>query len=213
MRLFTFEGIDGSGKTTCLDALKQIFSVTEYEQDVKFTAAKDHKLLQEELFRKNSNPPKESYIHYWWLARILQISEWKNDPKLNIILSDRYYDSTFAYQELMHGPEYLIKHTFNPTYFIKPDLTFYFKIDPQIALDRLIKLNSDNDLFEDKKLETLIKINKAYEFLYSSSYVEDRNVFTIDASQDVDTVIGTVAGVIFKYIDFGVFDGQFSENS
>jgi hypothetical protein len=30
-----------------------------------------------------------------------------------------------------------------------------------------------------------------------------RNVCLIDADADLDTVIGTVAGVVFKYIDFG----------
>lgn len=207
--LFTFEGIDGCGKSTVMQTVADMLNETEHSNDFTTTAEKYHPIVNNGLFNygdESNRPCETSIIHYWWLSRIIILDQLKTSPSRGLFL-DRYYDSTFVYQNLPSKPLSVLQHNFDPIYFAVPNITFYFKVSPEIALSRLVKDGNPNDIFEDKKLETLKEKSDLYDQLYTLKPYEPicgkRNVCLIDADADLDTVIGTVAGVVFKYIDFG----------
>lgn len=133
----TFEGIDGSGKTT------QAQLLYKYLQDKKI----DCMLGSEPLpFVKDVcqqfDLDKRSILLLMEVQRSIDIKQIKNSLNTNkVVLLDRYIDSTYAYQHYgrkisMKKIEWLERFIFGEN-MIMPDLTFLLDIDPLVAKERL----------------------------------------------------------------------------
>ena len=133
----TFEGIDGSGKTT------QAQLLYKYLQDQKI----DCMLGSEPLpFVKNVcqqfDLDKRSILLLMEVQRSIDVKQIKNSLNTNkIVILDRYIDSTYAYQHYgrkisMKKIEWLERFIFGEN-MIMPDLTFLLDIDPLVAKERL----------------------------------------------------------------------------
>lgn len=79
----------------------------------------------------------------------------------NVIISDRYLDSTLAYQG--YGKRVKVKdlNLINSCYLNDniPDITFLLVINPKIAISRMKTLNTDN---VDMNKNFLFKVQKGY---------------------------------------------------
>ena len=125
--LISFEGIDGSGKST------QVSKVLNHFQSMKIPVVKYFEptmgywgLKARELFRTGHVVPTPEEVSYF-------VKDRKEDVKDNvlpaleagkIVLMDRYFDSTIAYQgalESMTIDEILEENSFAPI----PDLTLF----------------------------------------------------------------------------------------
>ena len=133
----TFEGIDGSGKTT------QAQLLYKYLQDKKI----DCMLGSEPLpFVKDVcqqfDLDKRSILLLMEVQRSIDVKQIKNSLNTNkVVLLDRYIDSTYAYQHYgrkisMKKIEWLERFIFGEN-MIMPDLTFLLDIDPLVAKERL----------------------------------------------------------------------------
>ena len=133
----TFEGIDGSGKTT------QAQLLYKYLQDKKI----DCMLGSEPLpFVKDVcqqfDLDKRSILLLMEVQRSIDIKQIKNSLNTNkVVILDRYIDSTYAYQHYgrkisMKKIEWLERFIFGEN-MIMPDLTFLLDIDPLVAKERL----------------------------------------------------------------------------
>lgn len=133
----TFEGIDGSGKTT------QAQLLYKYLQDQKI----DCMLGSEPLpFVKNVcrqfDLDKRAILLLMEVQRSIDVKQIKNSLNTNkVVLLDRYIDSTYAYQHYgrkisMKKIEWLERFIFGEN-MIMPDLTFLLDIDPLVAKERL----------------------------------------------------------------------------
>lgn len=174
----TVEGIDGSGKTTVVNAL-----CADLDGTVQ-TAEPSGFWTGEQVRRAIAG---ESETHPWtdfylFMADRVHHIEQQIKPALadgQTVISDRYADSTMAYQ-----PWALRDHVEHPTLYIKyvmepwrlwPDLTLYLAIDVDTAMDRL---SDAGDSYEDRVFLTEVRDN--YEWLadrYSGRFVR------IDAEQ------------------------------
>ena len=136
--LVAFEGIDGTGKSTQLQALADYLkeqgfpAVTTYEP----TESRYGRRIRE-LYRDRSGGGLEEELRLFIEDRRLHVDELIK-PGLaagKIILTDRYYYSTAAYQGAagMDPEEIFARNRFAPV----PDLVLLLTMDPEISLARI----------------------------------------------------------------------------
>jgi len=184
-KFITFEGIDGSGKTTILhlvaDKLRENgFNVIEtFEPTDTWLGDNVKKCIEED-----TDPFITTFA---FIADRIQhgkqIEEWLREGR--IVLCDRYVDSTYAYQGVQ-----LRKYMKQPIKWLKelssnipiPDRTFLFILDPKEALERI---QSRENLIPFEKISFLTKVQENYEKLAE----EDKRFMIIDASKTIDEIV------------------------
>ena len=178
MSFITFEGIDGSGKTTQIDLLKKLFS---NRKDVIFTANPGETQLGKEL-RKillHRVDLKLSEINEMFLffTGIQDNYEKVILPAVsqNVnVFCDRYYDSTIAYQGFGRRLDInkilkLVEVTALP----EPNLTILFRIDFNVFQERA-EMKGTKDKMESSKNEFYKSVISGYDELakiYKNRYV------------------------------------------
>lgn len=140
-KFISFEGIDGSGKST----LAQSLYATLCQQGLSVwltaepTTQRFGKLIQDWiLFSDNPLSIKEQILLF--TADRLQHASMIGDflERGYVVLADRYFDSTYAYQG--NSPEtcQLIRHLQQDLFGeLSPVLTFLLDIDPETSLQRI----------------------------------------------------------------------------
>ena len=145
----SLEGIDGSGKSTLHQVIRQSL-LTEYkvisvrEPGGTFISEKIRELL---LDIKNQGIAPETEAILYASARAQLIKE-IIAPALghdNIVIADRFMDSTIAYQGFGRGLDLKFLHELNDlcTGGLKPDLTLLLDITPEEAQKRKAKERPD----------------------------------------------------------------------
>jgi dTMP kinase len=154
-RLITFEGIDGSGKSTQARLLHD--HLTAKGQDAILTrepggapGAEDIRRLLVEGDPDRWSP--ETEILLFTAARRDHL-ERTIEPALKrgtTVISDRFADSTRVYQGAARGDlRDLVDRLHDAVIAREPDLTFVIDMDPDAALARGLARNSGEDRFED----------------------------------------------------------------
>lgn len=141
--LITFEGIDGSGKSTQAVLLQKRleergFPVRIYREPGGTAIGEKIRSILLDNGHSDMFPLTELFLY---LAARSQITAQWIVPSLNdgfIVLMDRYLDSTIAYQGYARGlgMERLRKLNLLATGGLLPDMTFVIDCDPLIALPR-----------------------------------------------------------------------------
>lgn len=160
-----FEGIDGSGKTTQLRLLQeklQCFDVPVLvTREPGGTAIGENirKILLDPSCKMQDMTEAMLYV----AARAQFISE-VVAPALRdgkIVLSDRFALSTIAYQGYGRGLDVAQLNSLNKMAVgrIKPDITFIFDLDPEIAMQRI---GGDKDRLEQESLLFFNQVRKGY---------------------------------------------------
>ena len=195
----TFEGGDGSGKSTQVNLLK------DYLDNLNFETIKTREpggtpsaeILRDLLTTgevEKWTPMSEALL--MWASRyehLIQVIE----PALNSgknVICDRFYDSTYAYQGVAHNlgidkMEKLKKIIIGD---IEPDVTFVLDIDPKLGLKRSLDRSNQENRFESYNIDFHNKIRSA--FLEIAKKNKNRCV-VVDASlneQEINNLIITV---------------------
>ena len=117
------------------------------------------------------------------------------------VISDRFADSTFAYQSAGQGlDEAVIQKLYDLALGdFKPDLTFVFDMDVKKALERTYNRTTGigEDRFEQMDLSFHLRLQQAYRDLYKKN--EDRCVM-IKADQSMDEVHHQIMDVLKERI-------------
>jgi len=155
----TFEGIDGSGKSTQARLLAETLRGAGHE--VVLTREPGGSPGAEEIRRLvlEGDPDRwspETEILLFTAARRDHL-ERTIEPALaagKIVISDRFADSTRMYQGLSRGD---LRHAVDRLHQMmigrEPDLTFLIDIDPEVGLSRAKGRNGHEERFEDMGLE------------------------------------------------------------
>ena len=158
--LVNLEGIDGCGKST---QSKLLLEKLEGEGEkviiLKEPTKRPHGQKLWDVLHGKRKATNEEILELFVLDRIQHVEE-KIQPALDdgtVILMDRYYYSSMAYQVAggIDVEEIRKKHVFAP----KPDVVLIFDLPVSVALER-VKGHSDADEFE--KEEHLEKVRVAY---------------------------------------------------
>jgi dTMP kinase len=199
-KFITFEGGEGSGKSTQLrrlaDALgaRGIACVTTREPGGCPGAEEIRRLLVEGGVGR-WQPMSEALLNY--AARIEHVAH-TITPALtrgDWVLSDRFADSTMAYQGYGHGlgPEAIARLHKLALGDLRPDLTLIFDIPVEDGLARARARGGNEDRYErmDKAFHERLRMG----FL-AIAKAEPQRCAVIDASGDVETVAGRVLATV-----------------
>ena len=183
-KIVSFEGFEYSGKSTQIKLLKNYLN----KNKIKSTFTREpggHKQL--EKIRKiilNSNYDNLTLILFFFASRFALLSKLKLN---NLIVFDRYFDSTYAYQKYTLKDKKLILSLINQIdkKFI-PKITFYLKIDKKTIVQRK-KIVGERNNFDKKYYSQFSRIQKKYENIRKINF-DNRKFITIDANRDKELI-------------------------
>ena len=142
-KFITFEGIDGCGKTTQLNLLSEYLKSKNYNTYLTLEpgGSKLGSKLREILLHYDGFVDDMCELLLYLADRSQHVEEviLNNINKGNIVLCDRYIDSTVAYQGYARGLDIEKIELLNEiaTKSKKPDITFLFDIDVETAQKRV----------------------------------------------------------------------------
>ncbi len=182
-----FEGIDGAGTST------QIKRLVESNPEKYFATAEPTDRPTGLFLRKmlaGDFSVDEKTNAYLFAADRCEHIYGKNGvieqiQKGKIVISDRYFFSSLAYQSVACGKE-LPKLINSP--FPLPEYLFFFEIDPKISLARVNQRNEKKEIYE--KIELQEKIAKLYDQVISEyeANPQEMKIFRLDASKSIEEV-------------------------
>ena len=193
----TFEGGEGSGKSTQIELLKNYF--VDKGLPVTLTREPGGSLICEQIRTvlkdgSNGKMGKVTELLLFSAARS-QHAEDIIVPALNkgnIVISDRFYDSSIVYQGYARGlGEKLVREVTKIAIGdLEPTLTFYLNIDPELAFKR--KNGPDNDRFEKAGIEFHKQVRSAYLNLAK----KEKRIRVIDAARTIEEVFANIVEVL-----------------
>ena len=194
-RFFSLEGIDGSGKTTQIEMLSSDLQ----KEGIPFVLIREpggtsigEKIRTILLDKANSGMDERTELLLYEAARA-QIVKEKIIPELEsgkVVICDRFYDSTIAYQGYARGLDLQEIDFLNnwSAAGIKPDITFLLDIDPEEALKRRGIRGDGDDRMEALGTGFQQKVRQGYLELAGSF---DR-VFKVDASGTPEEIFSVI---------------------
>jgi dTMP kinase len=195
--IISFEGIDGTGKTTFAKYTQKYLENSG--KKVYFTYEPTNSPINvKNLIEEKLDPLSQALL--FMADRVEHIKKIREHLKnKEIVVIDRYVDSTFAYQGSLLVPLFKSKkkaydyldHLYAP-FRLDPDFTFLFLVDPQLGSNR-VENRTVKEYFEN--IKTLKKVQEFY--IYLSKF---RNFMIIDSNRDLDTVWKDVK----KYLDIKI---------
>ncbi len=165
----TLEGPEGSGKTSQLPALvehlrEQGYSVFPTREPGGTSIGEQIRAVIHDLKNVEMHPRTETLLYQ---AARAQIVEEVFKPRLavgEIVISDRYYDSTIAYQGYGHQQDLdqvraLVRYA---TGGLVPDLTILLDVDVEAGLRRKTQNGSEWNRLDAYTLEFHQRVRKGY---------------------------------------------------
>ncbi len=154
-RFITFEGMDGSGKSTQARLLRD--HLVDAGNDVLLTREPGGSAGAEEIRRLlvEGDPERwspETEILLFTAARRDHLEKTIRPALDNgkVVISDRFADSTRVYQGAARGElRHLVDTLHDAVIACEPSLTFVIDMDPEKALARGVARHSGEDRFED----------------------------------------------------------------
>ncbi len=205
----SFEGGEGSGKSTAIDKIYDWLTTSKGYKCLKTREPGGIKIAEDIrkiiLNKENTNMDSKTEALLYAAARRQHLVE-KVIPALEqgiIVLCDRFIDSSLAYQgyarnlnmdKVMKINEFAIEK-------YMPDISIWFDIEPKIGLDRIAKNKSrEVNRLDLEKIDFHNKVHKGYKILYSK--YGDR-IKRIDASKTKDEVVEDIKNIIIKKVKEG----------
>ena len=201
----TFEGPDGSGKSSVIKKVYEDFTQKGYS--IILTREPGGTPISEKirdiiLDNNNTNLDARTEALLYAASRRQHLVEkiWPALKEGKIVLCDRFLDSSLAYQG---GGRHLgIDNVLNINLFATentyPDITFFFDVSPEIGLTRVShdkkrvadRLDKETEGFHDTVYESFKAIIKRY----------PKRFYVIDASKSLDEVVFNVETILTQIL-------------
>ncbi|EGF08420.1 thymidylate kinase [Neisseria bacilliformis ATCC BAA-1200] len=193
-RFITLDGIDGSGKSTHLAAMRDWFAARGLP--VLFTREPGGTPLGEELRRLLLDPAAQVGLRTETLLMFAARQQHLDDvilPALEQgvhVVSDRFTDATFAYQGGGRGlPEAdiaALEHWVQRG--LRPDLTLILDVPAEVSFARVAKAR-DKDRFEQEQAAFFLRVRQAY---LDRAAADPQRYRVIDSNRDKTEVRAAV---------------------
>jgi dTMP kinase len=203
----TFEGIDGSGKSTQIQLLKEMLEKRNHV--VTILREPGGNILSEQIRQllldsKEQVDPRCELLLF--TAARAQLVGSVIRPALeagNIVICDRYIDSSVAYQGYGRGLSIESIESINDfaTAGLIPDITFIFDLSVDDAAKRAGFRSDDNQTKPDR----MERSGDAFFERTKQGYLEiakksDRNIFIINANDAMNDIREQVESIVVSYL-------------
>ena len=189
----TVEGIDGAGTTTVVDEAENQLP------DVMTTAEPAEQYWTGEQVRRSigsDDSPPATDFHMFMADRAYHI-EHTVKPALNAgktLISDRYLDSTLAYQQealdgTVEDSKAFIEYNLNQDWVVWPDLTILIDVPAEVAAKRGSR---DDDKYEVSDFQKTVRQN------YLDIAEDNPRIITVDGEQEKQAVVGECLTIIHE---------------
>ena len=186
MKIFSFEGIEGVGKSTQINLLKEYLQTNGYNTEILREPGSTitGESIRSILLDSKENLSSESELLLMFAARAQLISEKVNNSNSDIILFDRFYDASLAYQGFGRNlPIDFIQSLITFINCPEPCLTFLLDISVQDGFER--KVNDVKDRIESAGNEFFKKVREGYLEIAKNN---QNRIKVIDAMQSIDDI-------------------------
>ena len=198
-KFITLEGIEGSGKTSSLKSITDLLD----KKNISYVVTREPggSLIGKELRAILLDPETEISPE---VELLLMLSDRKdhvekvilpNLEKGNWVVSDRFMDSSIAYQG--GGRQLGKKLIISLSEYLnlpQPDLTLLFDLPVETSLSR-VKARGELDRFEKEELEFHKRIRNAYLDLAKNN---SNRIKIIDSSEKIESMLNNVKQAIEK---------------
>jgi dTMP kinase len=188
----TLEGPEGSGKTShipyLVEYLREMGNVVFPTREPGGTSIGEQiRKVIHDLKNVEMDPRTETLLYQ---AARAQIVEQVIKPRLadgEIVISDRYFDSTIAYQGYGHQQDleqvrHLVKYA---TGGLVPDLTILLDLDVEVGLQRKKKNNAEWNRMDDHDVDFYQRVRRGYHEMVKQ---EPNRWVVVNAEQKWDDV-------------------------
>lgn len=195
-----FEGIDGCGKTTQIGLLEKELAkrhrVVRLREPGGTAIGEDIRVVLLNAKHAGMSPMTEFLLY---MASRAQLVEQEIRPTLTrggIVLLDRYYYSTAAYQGAAGnvGVKYVLDFAEKTCRFPRPDLVVLLDVEPAEAARRTTR---EKDRVEAKGLAYQKKVRRAY---LAIAKAEKRRFRVIDTSGSIEEVHQAVKEAVSRVV-------------
>ncbi|MCP4705245.1 MAG: dTMP kinase [candidate division Zixibacteria bacterium] len=191
----TFEGIDGCGKSTQLKLTSNYLKKLGYKPEILREPGSTilSEKIRKILLNKNLkiNPISELMLYVAARAELVDstIGPALDDGK--IILCDRFYDSTTAYQGFGRGLDTKVIDKMNRLAVgkYKPDLTFIVDIDYPTSIRRMKKINKVADRLESESKTFFNRVRNGFKEI---SLLNKKRVVLLNGKKSIEKIFDEV---------------------
>jgi dTMP kinase len=192
--LIVFEGIDGAGKSTQAEIILKKLDGRGYSV-VYFREPSDSKWGQEikkkAQFADSLTPEEELELFQKDREENVKNNLRPSLERKDIVILDRYYFSTIAYQGAKGiDPESIRER--NEAFAVRPDLVFVLDVAAGQGLYRIEDRGQKDMLFERE--EYLVKVRQLFK-----SFKGD-NIYHIDAAKSVEHIAEQIENITFEFL-------------
>jgi dTMP kinase len=201
----TFEGIEGSGKSTHIKLLYS-FLKKNISEKVFLTREPGGTKISEKIrslvindLNEKSNPLTELFLLFAARAEHFDLIKKKLKDGY-IVLCDRYIDSTIAYQH--YTGKIKLKYINYLQLFIdkgqKPNFTILIDLHPSIGKKRIAQRKKKLDRFDSESVKKMILIRNAFLKIYKNNI---KRVFLVSNNLSKNEVQNKIRTIVLKRIN------------
>ncbi len=182
-----FEGLDGAGTTTQIRNLARYyeFNRREYYLTAEPTDNPIGQLVRQVLQKKVSTTPEALALLYAADRHDHIFSESHGILRMveegKIVISDRYFYSSIAYQSVECNPEFITMINQYP----QPEFIIFVDTPVDVCMERIEKRGGEKELFDRASFLSLVRENYLRAF---SALPEGVKLITVDGAMQEDEV-------------------------
>ncbi|MFT6000156.1 MAG: dTMP kinase [Neolewinella sp.] len=197
------EGLDGSGKTTQIDMLRDRLQgmgeacyVTAEPTELP-TGKFIRSILQHEITADPKTvaalyaADRIEHLYHPTEGLLYKLAEGYH------VISSRYYFSSLAYQSEFADPGWVASLNMLAKRTLPADITIFLDLEPEVSMQRIEARGEETELFETK--EKLAHVRESFQLAFEH-FGEGENIHLIDASTDPVSISEAIWSVIEDHL-------------
>jgi dTMP kinase len=198
-RLIVLEGLDGAGTTTQAKRLVEHLNANGTTAHVTREPSDGPvgQLIRQMLTGGHAIPGQsiaQSTFGLLFAADRLDHLQREIEPQLAqgvLVVSDRYYHSSLAYQGTGADRDWITLLNGRAR---KPDLTIFLQVRPEVAAARRAAAGRVQELFEDMRMQE--EVAAGYKATLSELAAQGERIETLDGEASPDAVFGAILALV-----------------